>query len=238
MNKETAIAVVIRYQGLKKALEELNKTAHTEGDQAVADIAKTMSPEDIGSIVEHGDATSPTVLHGVITPEQFDQIFKRIGLRWKLEDITDTDIRKEVAVNHIREIRDFILGFIITTDESSRKEAFIRKILQNEHGRDCLTGIFVIEKDIEEYLEKKADNENEGDWQELISIVSRFPEWGTIRQNIKFLLAGTEDEEVRHEKLHAFLQGIVDECHDMALEEIGQKEDVKVVDVTFTPINF
>lgn len=225
------IATVLRYQGYEAAEQELEKIAGTEGDEAIMKIAPHLSSAEVRGMTAEADVVKPALLHTAVTPEQFRDVFRRVGVKWSHAE--QDDCSPETLAGFQEELKQFLCAFILLQEDEGRRRALVEKIIDEPHGVDALVLGTIHEKDFDEFLAAGGKIPDAGDWREVMGILpAHFPEaWERFKRVAA--VAGSSARNYR-----AFVHDTAAEIYGVAVSEGAvQTPETEKADELFTPLS-
>jgi hypothetical protein len=185
------------YTGAENLLAELGKTALRETIEA-------LPTKDLLAVVRNHDSSKPTVIHGIINPEQFVKILS-------LEHLINNDHRSEVATH----AAGMISAIVLREDESDgfTSANFLEAALQSEGSTNEVIKYLMPQggiadsddylahksrlEEMQEYIAKSSQNGleewPESEWEKILNIA--------IRDAPEHVLKSLEDALSVHESV-------------------------------------
>jgi hypothetical protein len=207
------LAVVLKHHGPVVAEEQLAKIAEEGGDAALVRATAGLSGPEIAELTSRSDIVRPSLIHGLITPEKFVEVFRRVGTGWKAV------IGESCSADTIREFQDELMQFfcahILLTDELKPRIELMKAILAEEHGLKSLVFAVAPEKGFREFIANDGKALSPGDWQEVIEIVSAYlpDKWLQFKH--------LADDILEQEDYHDFCQEVAAEIYHVAATASG-----------------
>jgi len=213
MEKKDALVIVLQSGGAFAAKEQLMRIAEEEGDQGLVRIVALLSGAELTQLTTDSDLTCPSLVHGLLTPEKFAEVFRRVGTKWK--EAAEPTCRPETLRSFQEELNQFFSAHIILTDDLQRRIELLKAVLNNRLGVEALVFAVINEKEFHEFMEGGGHAASLGDWQEVVDIVATYlPEqWAEFKAIATEVLSGRD--------LHSFVQGCAEDIYGMAVEASG-----------------